>query len=68
MEEAIREAERTGAPEEEIAELMLRALEIARRVMDARKDKDLMVEEEMARRARRFARRLSGDDRAQSAS
>ncbi len=47
---------------------MLRALEITRRVMDARKDKDLMVEEEMARRAKRFAKRMSGDDRVHDAS
>jgi hypothetical protein len=47
---------------------MLRALEITRRVMAARRDKALTVEEEMARRARRFARRMSGDDRAHDVS
>ncbi len=46
---------------------MLRALEITRRVMAARRDKDLTIEQEIARRARRFADRL-GDDRAHDAS
>lgn len=70
MEEAILEADRDGAPEDEIQDLMVRGFEITRRIMAARKDHIRTLEEEMKQMyeyKRRFARRLSGDDRANNA-
>lgn len=49
MEEEIEAAARIGAPEEEIEELMVRALEITRRIMDARRAEELTLEQEMER-------------------
>lgn len=64
MEEAIHEAERDGAPEEEIQELMMRGFEITRRIMDARRAEELTLEQEMERA---FARPRSDDDQAHNA-
>ncbi len=61
MEEAIREAERGGAPEEEIADLALLALEVTGKIMAARRAEARTIEEEMellAERERRIAGRL----------
>ncbi len=72
MEEAIREAERVGAPEDEIEDLAVLALEVTRRIMAAREGEIRTLEEDLERMAGSegsFARRVSpGDDRTSHAS
>ncbi|MDP9478429.1 MAG: hypothetical protein M3R38_22565 [Actinomycetota bacterium] len=71
MEDAIREAERVGAPEAEIEDLAVLALEVTRKIMAAREDAIRTLEADLERMAGSegvFARRLSGDDRASTAS
>ncbi len=71
MEDAIREAELAGEPEDEIEDLAVLALEVTRKIMAAREDAIRTLEEDLERMARSegsFARRLSGDDRASTAS
>ncbi len=71
MEAAILEADRKGAPEKEIEDCVIRAFQITRRIMDARRDHIRTLEEEMAAMAERkgrFTRRISGDDQAHNAS
>jgi hypothetical protein len=75
MEEAIREAEESGAPEKEIADLALLALDVTGRIMAARRAEARTIEEEMellAERERRISGHLSDretpDDRASHAS
>ncbi len=71
MEDAIKEAELAGEPEDEIEDLAVLALEVTRKIMAAREDAIRTLEEDVAVLAGSegsFARRLSGDDRAKSAS
>ncbi len=71
MEDAIREAELAGEPEDEIEDLAVLALEVTRKIMAAREDAIRTLEEDlehMARSEGSFAQRLSGDDRASTAS
>ncbi len=70
MEEAIREAELVGAPEDEIEDLAVLALEVTRKIMATREDEIKTLEADLERMAGTegsFARRLSGDDRASTA-
>lgn len=71
MEEAIQEADRKGAPEAEIEDHMMQAFEITQRIMAARREQLRSLEEEMEymrERRGRFAKRVSAEDRARSAS